>query len=239
MRPLRLWVTRTQPQAEATAARLRALGHEPVVAPVLEVRPVAVDPARLAGADALAFTSQAAVAAFAAQSPERGLPVFAVGEATAAAARAAGFSRVAPPAAGGDVRALADQIAQAAPRPAALLNPTARAPAADLAALLAERGIPARGLVIYETAPTPMAGAPVGIDGVLIHSARAAEQVAQGITPALAASLSVYALSEAAASGLRNLGFARILVAEHPDEAALLRCLADEPEPSEPRPATP
>lgn len=227
MRPLRLWVTRTQPQAEATAARLRALGHAPVVAPVLEVRSVTVDPARLVGADALAFTSQAAVAAFAAQSPERGLPVFVVGEATAAAARAAGFAQVTPPAAGGDVRALADQIAGAARRPAALLNPTARAPAADLPALLAERGISARGVVIYETAPTPLAGAPVGIDGVLIHSARAAEQVALRVAPALAATLSLYALSDAAAAGLRNLGFARILVAEHPDEAALLRRLAD------------
>ena len=34
---MKLWVTRTAPDAHATATRLRALGHEPVVAPLLEV----------------------------------------------------------------------------------------------------------------------------------------------------------------------------------------------------------
>ena len=63
--PLRVWVTRAQPQAEATAARLRAMGLEAVVAPVLETRPIVGARIELTGVDALAFTSAAGVAAFA------------------------------------------------------------------------------------------------------------------------------------------------------------------------------
>jgi len=34
----RIWITRAQPGAEATAAAVRKLGHEAFVAPLLEVR---------------------------------------------------------------------------------------------------------------------------------------------------------------------------------------------------------
>ena len=36
--PLRLWVTRARPGAEATAERLTAMGHHPLVSPLLAVR---------------------------------------------------------------------------------------------------------------------------------------------------------------------------------------------------------
>ena len=38
---MRVLVTRAEPQASRTAAKLRALGHEPLVAPLSETRPVA------------------------------------------------------------------------------------------------------------------------------------------------------------------------------------------------------
>ena len=90
---MRIWVTRTLPEAEATAGRLRALGHLPLVAPVLEVREVggALD---LKGVGALAFTSRNGVAAFAARHADRALRVYAVGAATEAAARGHGFAEV-------------------------------------------------------------------------------------------------------------------------------------------------
>ena len=64
----RIWVTRAEPGASATAGRLRALGLDPLVSPVLEVRPLeaAID---TDGAAALAFTSANAVRAFAAREP--------------------------------------------------------------------------------------------------------------------------------------------------------------------------
>ena len=59
----------------------------------------------LDGAAGLLFTSANGVRAFAAASPRRDLPALAVGDATAAAARAAGFADVAS--AGGNVADLA------------------------------------------------------------------------------------------------------------------------------------
>ena len=223
--PWRIWVTRTQPEAGTTAERLRAMGHEPVAAPVLVSRRIpraAIDPAGidLADIEALAFTSAAGVRAFADLSPARDLAVFAVGAATAEAARAAGFGAVRT--AGGDVQALATAIADA--RPGRVLNPTARKPAADLVALLAARGAEARSVVVYETVPAPEAP-PEAIDAVLVHSARAARIIAGLIGPDRAPLLTVFAISEAAAAPLRGLPFARVVAAPFPDEASLLDLL--------------
>jgi uroporphyrinogen-III synthase len=219
-RPRRIWITRSQPQAEATADRVRAMGWEAVVAPVLEARAIAGPVADLAGADALAFTSAHAVDAFAAVEAGRRLPVFAVGDATTARASAAGFSEVRS--AGGDAATLAELIAAAEPRPRLVVNPTAREPAADLAALLAARGVACRPLAVYETVEIAGIAAPENIDAVLIHSPRAGRVVARLIDGRMAAQIVVYAISEAASAPFRGRGFARVDVAASPTEAALL-----------------
>jgi len=213
-RPHRIWITRTRP--EGAAAQLRAAGFEPVSAPVLETRPLAAE-VDLTGVDALAFTSATGVRAFADLSLERGLTVFAVGEGTSTAAQSEGFGAVRV--SSGGVRALAAFIAEA--RPTLVLNPTAREPAADLPTLLAEHGVPAKSLMVYETIPS---GAPVppGVDAILIHSPRAARIIAGQITADEAPALTVFAISEAAAAPLRALPFASIAVATFPDEASLL-----------------
>ena len=59
-RPL-VWVTRAQPGAAATAERLRAMGYEPLVAPLLEVRTLPGGPIDLTGVAALAFTSASGI----------------------------------------------------------------------------------------------------------------------------------------------------------------------------------
>lgn len=94
---MRVWVTRAQPQAAATAERLVQMGHEPVVQPLIETRLVPVASDALVDAGALAFTSQSAIDAAVSQGlvpALTDLPVFAVGDATADAARRAGFQRV-------------------------------------------------------------------------------------------------------------------------------------------------
>ncbi len=92
---MKLLILRPQPGADETAARARALGLEPVVAPLFSVRPLAWTPPDPAGFDAVMLTSASAarqaatgLAAF------RDLPCYAVGEATAAAAEEAGFSDI-------------------------------------------------------------------------------------------------------------------------------------------------
>ena len=77
-----VWITRARPGAEATAAKVAALGFTPVVDPLLEVAPIAAS-IDLAGVAALAFTSVNGVRAFSALSDVRSSPVFAVGDAAA------------------------------------------------------------------------------------------------------------------------------------------------------------
>jgi uroporphyrinogen-III synthase len=221
--PRRIWVTRAQPGAEATASRLRDLGFEPVVAPVLETRAIAGAVIDLTGVDALAFTSAAGVAAFAAIKGAPALPVFAVGDATAEAARAAGFADVRS--AQGDARALAEMIAAAHPRPASILGPTAAEPAADLAGLLADRGVRARSAIVYQTVEVAAGLAPTGLSGILIHSPKAARAIAARLGGADVSAIALYALSAAAAAPLADLAFRKIAMAAAPNEAALLALL--------------
>ena len=113
---MRVWVTRAQPQAAATAERLVQMGHEPVVSPLIETRLVPATLDGLAGAGALAFTSQAAIDAALLQDlvpALADLPVFAVGDATADAAQRAGFKQVLS--AGGAITDLATLILASPP----------------------------------------------------------------------------------------------------------------------------
>ena len=95
-------MTRPEPGASATAARLRDAGWQPVVAPFLAVRPMRVALPRPDQLQAVVVASGNAVAL---PTPFHALPLLAVGNATAARARAAGFSTV--HSADGDAQALA------------------------------------------------------------------------------------------------------------------------------------
>jgi uroporphyrinogen-III synthase len=218
---LRIWITRTQPGASDTAERLCALGHEPVIDPVLEVRKLTpkID---LDGVTALAFTSRNGVEAFAALSPTRDLPLFVVGDATADAARAAGFASVRS--AGGDVEALAELINVEG----LVLCPGAAEPATDLPTLLARRGVETRAAAVYETValhPTTALSQLAALDAVLVHSPKAARVLAGLIAPAAAPHLLFACISEKAAKPLIDAGHQKLRAAQFPDEAGLLKLL--------------
>lgn len=107
----RVLVTRPASDAGAFAAELAAQGMTSVLSPVMEIVFHPRDIGDLRDAS-LAFTSANGVRAFAASAtPDPAKPVYAVGEITAAAARAAGFRRI--EVAGGDVDSLAALIARA------------------------------------------------------------------------------------------------------------------------------
>jgi len=226
--PRVVWITRARPGADATAARVAALGFEPLVEPLLEVRPSTDPPIDLTDVCAIAFTSANAVTAFAERSSERGLQVFTVGDATAAAARALHFSNVLS--ARGDVRALA--AAMAARRrelPGVILYPAAAQPARDLAGALDAAGLRVRQLTLYETVavepkPALIARLP-RIDGVLIHSAKAAEALVAFLKSHPSPSLAAYCFSPQIARSLHGAGLAAVLIADAPNEAALLALL--------------
>lgn len=216
---MRVWVTRTQPHAEATADLIRALGHDPVIAPVLEVR--FLDPKiDTGGIDALAFTSRNGVRAFARLSERRDLPVFTTGEATADTAREVGFGEVS--AAGGGVEDLAALIVQRASAKT-VLWPAPIEPAGDLVGLLESAGVKATAVPAYETRSASVQ-APIA-DCVLIHSAKAARIVADICGTLPVEEMDVLAISEAAAAPLMNSGFRSVAIAAHPNETALLNLL--------------
>ena len=216
---MRLWLTRTEPGAPDTAARLAARGHDPVVAPLLVVRALSSDSADPVPTHAaLAFTSRNAVAVWAAIRLDRAPPVFCVGDATAEAARAVGFTDVRS--ASGDARALATLIRDAAAGPVLVPGPTR--PAADLAALVGP-DVTVLPRAVYETVEADSA-APGPIDGILFHSARAAAAFARNHAASAPGRIAL-ALSDAVAEPLMALGFAGVHIAARPDEDSLLDAL--------------
>lgn len=228
-RPRTAWITRAQPGAEATAARVRELGIEPIVAPLLEVRPIAGADLDLAGVSALAFTSANAVAAFAARSPERAFRVFAVGDATAAAARQQRFASVLS--AQGDVAALAAALAaRRRELSGVILYPAAAEPAQDLAGALAAVGLETRQVALYETVavepPADLIERLPEIAAVLLHSAKAARALAGALKASPAPELVAYCLSPQIARSLTRAGLAALRSAAQPNETALMTLLA-------------
>ncbi len=86
-------ILRPQPGADATARRAGLLGLKAIVAPLFEIRPIAWAPPDPAGFDAILMTSaHAARHGGAALAGYQHLPLYAVGAATAKAARAVGFT---------------------------------------------------------------------------------------------------------------------------------------------------
>jgi uroporphyrinogen-III synthase len=228
---MRVWVTRASPGAERTAAALRALGHSPLLSPVMRVKqlPAAID---LTDVAALAFTSANGVEAFAVRSPGRDLKVFAVGDATAEAAREAGFSDVVS--AHGDVEALGRLVAAAGlPEGAVVLHPGGSELAGDLPSA-AGPGVRVRRVALYETvARAPSEALSVmdlgGVDAVLVHSSKAARRVAAVCAPWRDGRAWYYALSPAVAAPLIEAGFEKVRAAPFPEEAALLKLLSERP----------
>lgn len=89
----RLVILRPEPGNSATAARVRAAGLEPLALPLFELAPLPWTSPDPGAFDGLLLTSANAIRHGGAQLDAfRSLPVFAVGSATADAARAAGFA---------------------------------------------------------------------------------------------------------------------------------------------------
>lgn len=229
----KIWITRAQPGADATASRVRALGHEPLVAPLLDVQPVGGGEIDLTGVGALAFTSANGVRAFADLSTVRTLKVFAVGAATAAAAKSAGFRQVLS--ADGDVEALAEGILGRQREIMGLvLHPGAAEPAGDLVGLLNAQGVAARGLVLYDTAPVAFTDAQLaelaGVEVALLHSPKAALALAELLKTHPMPQLKVLGLSQAVIKPLAKAKIAHMAFAPFPLEAALLNLIDRTPD---------
>jgi uroporphyrinogen-III synthase len=249
-RRLRVLVTRPRGESELFAVTLAMRGHDAILAPLIDIVPVEGASVDLAGVQGVLFTSANGVRAFAQAESARGLPAFCVGDATAAAARAAGFARV--ESAAGDVEALAALVRDRLnPADGALVHAAGTVVAGDLGGTLGAAGFEVRRVQLYraETAHGLPAEAADGlragqIDVVAFFSPRTAQTFARLVQAAgLGDSLKsadALALAPGTLVLLREEGcaFRRAVAADQPSEAALLDALdrlAQEPSvPSEP-----
>lgn len=142
-------ITRPEPGAQETAARVAAMGARPVLAPMLRIEPRALRlPTPLPAA--VLVTSGNAIPAL----PDvlHDVPLFAVGAATAARARAAGFTRV--ESADGDASALAALVQARLPADrGALLLASGLRQGGALAAALRAGGFRVTRRVAYAAQP--------------------------------------------------------------------------------------
>jgi uroporphyrinogen-III synthase len=244
---MRILVTRPASEAERTARRLVAAGHEPVLAPVMVVRATgkAPPPGRF---DAVLMTSGRAVADEAAASLgalDLGVsPLFAVGRQTAEAARQAGFRDVRI--ADGDAAPLLDLMRLTLPRPARLLYLAGQDRKPTLEAGLAAAGY---ALSVHETyAAEAVAAWPAAVldqiatqrlAACLHYSRRSAALALQlaeaaGVEEAflglVQACLSADAAAPLRAAALRHgIDAGQLAIAERPDEASLFALLPGPP----------
>lgn len=226
---MHLLVTRAEPDASATAGRLTALGHTVTIEPLLRVV-LNAPPGDLPQPAGLVLTSRNGVRALTTwpqAAAWRDVPLFAVGEATADAATAAGFTRVSAGEADGE--ALVTVIEAALP---ANRGPVIYAAARDLSGNLAERleaaGYDLQMVEAYRAErvdglrPAVLAALAAGsIDGALFYSRRTALTFRDLVAGRPIRLAHVFALSDRVAGPLIGLASA-LHVAATPDEASLL-----------------
>ena len=214
-------ILRPQPGADETARRARAIGLEPVTAPLFTVAPVAWEAPDPAGFDALMLTSANAPRhAGPALDRFRGLAAFAVGEATAAAAEATGFADVRSGPA--DAAALARMIAEAGFRK--VFHPCGADHVEPDASGLEISSVPVYAATPTERLPDAAAAALDRDALVLLHSPRAAARFA-ALIGGRAGRVRIAAISDAAAAAAGD-GWRSVEIAAAPRDHALLELAA-------------
>ena len=235
-------VTRPHPDDETTAASLRARGFDVLRAPMLRFEPVAVHEDMNARYSAVIVTSANALRGI--EPHLKGhrmleLPLFAVGEHTAAAARRAGFTHVVS--ANADAANLRDLVlaslrAKELKKASTLLYLAGAELSRDLASELEESGFRVVTQTTYKMiAVTRLprevcdAFAANQVEAVLHYSQRSARAF---LDAARAAGVEISALaipqcciSAAVASVVRDAGATQVVVAATPDENALFEAL--------------
>jgi len=230
---MRVLLTRPQAQSEDLGARLRARGCDWLGEPLLRIVPVPWDPDVLAEPQALLLTSaNASRALLQVPGVRRNTLIFAVGPATAAPLRAAGFSDV--HAAGGTAVDLMDLIRRRIdPQAGRLLHLGGYDIAVDLAAGLAPDGFKVDRTIVYRACTAERLSARAvheisqnRIDSAVFLSARTAAAFCElasrsGITGSCARMTAV-AISRKVAEALRPAPFRQVAVAATPSLDAVL-----------------
>lgn len=228
---MKMLVTRPEPDAQATMARLDALGIEAVLAPLMVRQTLNASLPPPDGFTAMVLTSANAVRSLIDRGvveQYRHLPVFAVGDHTAREAGEAGFARVSSAAGAFQDLVNAMTIARV---PGPILYPAGKHQSADLAKALAPSGVMVATAKVYEMVAAE--ALPDGvldqlghqIGAVLAYSRRSAEifaRLAAGLSREARSGLAMLCISEAVAEPLLEARFSRISLADRPDEDAMM-----------------
>jgi len=235
-------VTRPHPVDESTASALRARGFEVLLAPMLRFEPVGFHDDREARYGAVIVTSANAVRGI--ESHLQGsrllrLPLFAVGEHSAAAARRAGFETVM--AAKGDAATLRDLVlasvkARKFKKASPLLYLAGADRSRDLAGELGEHGLNLVTQTIYRMVAvsslpreTCDAFAANRVEAVLHYSQRSARAFVEAVRAAgveiSALAIPQCCISAPVASVVRDAGAMQVMVAAASDENAMFEAL--------------
>lgn len=232
---LRALVTRPRAEAQGLAQALAERGIEAIIEPLLDIHYRDGATPDLAGVQAILCTSANGVRAFARLSSERGVPLFAVGDATAARAQLEGFTRV--ESAGGNVDDLARLVRnRLRSGDGRLLHIAGTEIAGDLAGILRNHAFEVVRAVLYEARPVAALSAPAAralsagiIDFVLFFSPRTAATFLSlaeraEVTEALR-TVTAVSISAAAHAALASAVFRERRIAEAPTQAAVLSAL--------------
>jgi uroporphyrinogen-III synthase len=232
---VRLLVTRPEPDAQRTAATLRANGHEVVIAPLMRIETIADTDLGTGPWAAIVVTSANAahaIAQHAGVAALRAVPVFAVGKRSAQAMVAAEFANVAS--ADGNAGDLARHVAARVKPGDRLLYLAGEERYGDLTGDLGARGCTVHTAVVYRAVaatllPPAAAQALLHLDGVLHFSRRSAEAYVSAARDAgmLARALrpTHFCLSAQVAEPLARAGAVAIHVAPQPAEAELIELI--------------
>ena len=229
----RVLVTRPEPGASRTAARLAADGFSPIVLPLTEI--LLLEPAMPEG-DIAAVVISSANAIRGAPAPLvaslSSKPVFAVGDETAAAARAAGFADVRSSA--GDAAGLVRDVTAGMPVKARIAYLCGRVRLDTLEAQLATLGFDVVAIETYDTHErlpaleelTALDAGPVA--AALLYSAKGAACLARVVSPrtgTIFRDTAFICISPRVARELATVASGSVLAAKTPDENAMFELL--------------
>jgi uroporphyrinogen-III synthase len=221
---LNILITRPEPGASATAARLKSMGHHPILAPCLTISHLSTNfPASPA---AIIITSGQTVPALTANYATT--LIFCVGDATAARLKTAGFLNI--ESAAGDATDLF-RLIRSKNLPGTHLLVTGQGHGLTLAAQLRAAGTKIIRRTVYKAGPVKSFPLEAGralaagsITAALFYSAETARAFIR-LKPAGTARIEALALAPAVAAPLQALPWTKIRVALAPTEADLLALL--------------
>jgi uroporphyrinogen-III synthase len=229
---MKVLITRSEVDAAPLANLLSARNIVSMVDSMIKVELYSGSPLNLTGVQALLMTSANGVRAYCARNFERGLPLFAVGDATAREAMVNGFKNIST--ARGDVSHLAKLVqTQLFKSGGGLLHVAGTETAGDLAGNLLKAGYEYRRDVLYNVVAakflqpeTVLALINNEVQGVLLYSPRTAQIFCQLIVADLGkkmlSGVNAYCLSAAVADKVRDLKWRSIVVASRPMQSELI-----------------